>query len=155
MKIIMGADEAGYILKNAVKTELINKGYRINDVTPDQPMPFQEMASLVAGGVQSGEYERGIAMCGTGMGVSIVCNKYRGVYAALCESLYQAYRSRVVNNTNVLCMGGFITGCEMGIQMADIWLRTEHLERLSPDAAKKAGKEFQCLQDVERVIFSQ
>ena len=114
MKIIMGADPAGFELKNAIKEDLLKKGYEITDVDPDTPVLFQDAAVAVARGVQSREYDRGIAICGTGMGVSIICNKHRGVYAALCESLYQARRAKTVNNTNVLCMGGFIIGKEMG-----------------------------------------
>ena len=107
MKIIMGADPAGFELKNAIKEDLLKRGYDVTDIDPDTPVLFQDAAKAVARGVQSKEYERGIAICGTGMGVSIICNKHRGVYAALCESIYQARRAKVVNNTNVLCMGGF------------------------------------------------
>ena len=103
MKIIMGADPAGFELKNAIKEDLLKRGYEIMDIDPDEPVLFQEAAKAVARGVQSKEYERGIAICGTGMGVSIICNKHRGVYAALCESIYQARRAKVVNNTNVVC----------------------------------------------------
>ena len=99
MKIIMGADPAGFELKNAIKEDLLKRGYEIMDIDPDEPVLFQEAAKAVARGVQSKEYERGIAICGTGMGVSIICNKHRGVYAALCESIYQARREKVVNNS--------------------------------------------------------
>lgn len=95
MKIIMGADPAGFELKNAIKEDLLKRGYEIMDIDPDEPVLFQEAAKAVARGVQSKEYERGIAICGTGMGVSIICNKHRGVYAALCESIYQARRAKL------------------------------------------------------------
>ena len=114
MKVIMGADAGGFELKNAIKEDLIKRGYDITDIDPDEPVLFQDAAKAVARGVQSKEFERGIAICGTGMGVSIICNKHRGVYAALAESIYQARRAKTVNNTNVLCMGGFIIGNEMG-----------------------------------------
>ena len=97
MKIIMGADPAGFELKNAIKEDLLKRGYDVTDIDPDTPVLFQDAAKAVARGVQSKEYERGIAICGTGMGVSIICNKHRGVYAALCESIYQARRAKVVN----------------------------------------------------------
>ena len=70
MKIIMGADPAGFELKNAIKEDLLKRGYEIMDIDPDEPVLFQEAAKAVARGVQSKEYERGIAICGTGMGVA-------------------------------------------------------------------------------------
>lgn len=153
MKIIMGADPAGFDLKNAIKENLLGKGYEIMDIDPDTPVLFQDAAVAVARGVQSGEYERGIAICGTGMGVSIICNKHRGVYAALCESLYQARRAKAVNNTNVLCMGGFIIGNEMGIEMANAWLEAEHMSGLTPEMAKIVEKEYDQLVEFEKTMY--
>ena len=120
---------------------------------PDEPVLFQEAAKAVARGVQSKEYERGIAICGTGMGVSIICNKHRGVYAALCESIYQARRAKVVNNTNVLCMGGFIIGNEMGREMARAWLEAEHMVGLDPEMARIVEKEFDELVEFENEMY--
>lgn len=154
MKIIMGADPAGFDLKNAIKENLLKKGYEITDIDPDSPVLFQEVAANVARGVQSKEYERGIAICGTGMGVSIICNKHRGVYAALCESLYQAKRAKTVNNTNVLCMGGFIIGNEMGIEMANAWLDAEHMSGLTTEMAKIVEKEYDELVEFEKSVYS-
>ncbi|PWJ50436.1 ribose 5-phosphate isomerase B [Faecalicatena contorta] len=154
MKIIMGADPAGFDLKNAIKENLLKKGYEITDIDPDSPVLFQEVAANVARGVQSKEYERGIAICGTGMGVSIICNKHRGVYAALCESLYQARRAKTVNNTNVLCMGGFIIGNEMGIEMANAWLEAEHMSGLTTEMAKIVEKEYDELVEFEKSVYS-
>ncbi len=153
MKIIIGADPSGFELKNAIKKDLIKKGYEITDIDPDNPVLFQEAAKAVARGVQSEEYERGIAICGTGMGVSIICNKHRGVYAALCESLYQAKRAKAVNNTNVLCMGGFIIGNEMGIEMANAWLEAEHMSGLTPEMAKIVEKEYDQLVEFEKTVY--
>ena len=132
---------------------MLKKGYEITDIDPDTPVLFQDAAVAVARGVQSREYDRGIAICGTGMGVSIICNKHRGVYAALCESLYQAVRAKAVNNTNVLCMGGFIIGNEMGIQMANAWLEAEHMSGLTPEMAKIVEKEYDELVEFEKTVF--
>ncbi len=107
----------------------------------------------MAKGVQSGEYDRGIAICGTGMGVSIICNKHRGVYAALCESVYQARRAKTVNNTNVLCMGGFIVGQEMGREMARAWLEAEHMAGLDEEMAEIVEKEFDELVEFEKTVY--
>lgn len=153
MKIIMGADAGGFGLKEAVKEDLLKKGYDVTDTNPDGPVLFQDAAKAVAKGVQSKEYDRGIAICGTGMGVSIICNKHRGVYAALCESVYQARRAKVVNNTNVLCMGGMIIGNAMGIEMANAWLEAEHMVGLDPEMAKIVEKEFDELVQFEETVY--
>lgn len=152
MKIIMGADRKGFPLKEAVKEALIEDGHEVYDATPEAVF-FADAAKAVAGGVSRGEYDRGIVCCGTGMGVSIVANKHRGVYAALCESVYQARRAKVVNNTNVLCMGGMIIGPDMGIEMARQWLGAEHLEGMDPTEAEKVRKEFEALVLAEKEII--
>ena len=153
MKVIIGADFGGYHLKEAVKENLIKKGYDITDVSPDGPLLYQDAAKLVAKGVQSKEYERGIVMCGTGMGVSIIANKFRGVYAALCECVYTARRSKTINNTNVLCMGGFVVGNVLGCEMANAWLEAEHLQGLDPAEKEKCGKESLAIPEAEAEIY--
>ena len=141
-RIIMAADRYGLDLKNAVREHLKEQGYDIYDVNPEEPMLFQDAACAVSRGIQSKEFDRGFAFCGTGMGVSIICNKHRGVYAALCESVYQARRAKQVNNTNVLCMGGFIIGHELGRVMADAWLEQNHMEGLDPEMAAIVAREY-------------
>lgn len=131
----------------------MEEGYTVTDVDSDEPRLFQDVAREVAEGIQSGDYDRGIAICGTGMGVSIICNKHKGVYAALCESVYQARRSKQVNNTNVLCMGGFIIGSEMGRVMADAWLEAEHMKGLTPQMAEIVKNEFDELRALEEKIY--
>lgn len=155
MKVIMGADFGGYDLKEAVKKDLISKGYEITDVSPDGPITYQDAAKMVAKGVQSKEYERGIAICGTGMGVSIIANKFRGVYAALCEGVYTAVRSKTINNTNVLCLGGFITGPYLGCKIANAWLEAEHLQGLDPAEKEKCGKESLAIPEAEEEAYGQ
>ena len=141
-KIIMAADRYGFDLKNAIRDHLRKQGYDVTDVNPDAPMLYQDAACRVSEGIQSGEFDRGIALCGTGMGVSIICNKHKGVYAALVESVYQARRAKQVNNTNVLCMGGFLIGHEMGRVMTDAWLEMNHMEDMEPEMAAIVGKEY-------------
>lgn len=91
--------------------------------------------------------------CGTGMGVSIIANKHKGVYAALVESLYQARRAKAVNNTNVLCMGGMIIGHEMGVEMARQWLEARHLEGMDAEKAAQVQKEFEALVEAENKLI--
>jgi len=152
-KIIIGGDPGGFDLKNAVRDHLLEEGYTVTDVDSDEPRLFQDVAREVAEGIKSGDYDRGIAICGTGMGVSIICNKHKGVYAALCESVYQARRSKQVNNTNVLCMGGFIIGSEIGRVMADAWLEAEHMKGLTPQMAEIVKNEFDELRALEEKIY--
>ena len=152
MKVIIGTDPFGFDLKEGVRKALIAESYEVHDVSPEA-IEFYDAAKLVAQGVQSGEYQRGIVLCGTGMGVSIIANKFKGVYAALCENWYQARRARSVNNTNVLCMGGMITGVELGVQIALIWLKTEHCEGFSSEDAKLFARDFQALLDVENEVY--
>ena len=152
-KIIIGGDPGGFALKNAIRNHLVEEGYDVTDVDYDVPIFFQDVAKMVSKGVQSGDYDRGIAICGTGMGVSIICNKHKGIYAALCESVYQARRAKQVNNTNVLCLGGFIIGDEMGRVMADAWLEQEHMEGLSPEVAEVVEHEFDQLVEFEESVY--
>ena len=104
---------------------------------------------------QSKEYDRGIAICGTGMGVSIIANKFRGVYAALCECVYTARRSKTINNSNVLCMGGFVVGNVLGCEMANAWLEAEHLKGLDPAEKEKCGKESMAIPEAEVEIYGE
>jgi ribose 5-phosphate isomerase B len=145
MKIIIGADRYGFDLKNAIKDALTQHGYDVFDATPDKPALYQDAAKAVAGRVSNGEFERGIVLCGTGMGVSIIANKHKNVYAALCESVYTARRARVVNKTNVLCMGGMVVGHIMGADMALAWLEAEYLEGFDDEKKKRVSKEFDAL----------
>lgn len=127
-KIIIGSDASGFTLKEAIKRHLEQSGYEVTDVgtlQEDQPVAFYDVATRLGKAVSEKAYERGIIMCGTGMGVSLIANKFKGVYVGLCESLYAVNRARVFNNINVLGMGGFIVGPEMGIRMVDEFLQTE------------------------------
>lgn len=152
-RVIMGADPNGMTLKNFIRDHLREEGYTVDDVDPETAVLYQDAAKAVAQGVQSGKYDRGIAICGTGMGVSIICNKHKGVYAALCESVYQARRSRQINNTNVLCMGGFIIGNVMGLEMANSWLEADYLKGISPEEAEACGREFHEIELVEETVY--
>ena len=92
--------------------------------------PYYVVASAVAPLVQNGTYDRGILICGTGAGMSVVANKYKGVYAVACESLYAAKMCRAINDANIMCMGGWIVAPEMGIEMTKAFLGTDFLQDL-------------------------
>lgn len=127
MKIAMGADNLGYELKEKVKKHLLEEGHEIIDLgTTDieHPILYIEASDNVAKAVQSGEVERGIVICGTGMGVSIIANKHKGVYCACVESQWAARECRTVNNCNMIGIGGRIFGEGMANDTVDTFLST-------------------------------
>ena len=127
MKVAIGSDKSGFSLKEAVKARLLERGEEVEDLgtlDPEQAKPYFEVASAVAPLVQAGNYDRAILICGTGMGMAIVANKYQGVYAAACESTYAAEKCRAINDANILTMGGWIIGEQLGCDMADRFLDT-------------------------------
>ncbi|MEM5780524.1 MAG: RpiB/LacA/LacB family sugar-phosphate isomerase, partial [Lawsonibacter sp.] len=103
MNVAIASDKSGFPLKEAVKAALMEQGYTVEDIgTQDieNPVPFFEGASRMARIIQAGEAQRGILCCGTGMGMSIVANKFKGVYASCCETVYAAKMCRAVNDAN-------------------------------------------------------
>ncbi|HUM85173.1 MAG TPA: RpiB/LacA/LacB family sugar-phosphate isomerase [Lachnospiraceae bacterium] len=139
MKIIVGADPLGYSLKEAVKKYLISEGYEVTDITEVKPIAYYEVGSEVGQKISKGQYERGIIFCGTGMGVNICANKYKGVFCGLCESVMSAGLCRTINNCNVLALGGLFNGEYKAIEMVKAFLNTEFAEgfsEASPDFLK-------------------
>jgi len=133
MKILIGSDKSGFDLKEGIKGYLLQERYTVEDLgttDPDNPMPFFEVAQVIAGRVSREPAQRAILICGTGMGMSQVANMFEGVYAACCESIYAARMCRAINDANILCMGGWIIAREMGIDMVKVFLNTEFTEGL-------------------------
>jgi len=135
MKIALGADGYGFELKEAVKQHLLDRGLEVEDIgigDRNDTTPYYQTASEVAQQVSRGTADRGILICGTGMGMSIVANKHPGVYAAVCETAYAAQKARSINNSNVLTMGGFITAPDVAQEIVDAWLDTEFTKEWEP-----------------------
>lgn len=135
MKIIIASDKSGFHLKEAVKAYLQSSGVSYEDVgTTDveAPQPFFEAGAKAAELVSKGEAERAVLICGTGMGMSQVANLFPGVLAACCESVYAAKMCRAINNSNILTMGGWVIGPEMGVEMVKAFLETAHTQDLEP-----------------------
>jgi ribose 5-phosphate isomerase B len=112
MKLVTGSDHAGFPLKGPLVKLLQSWNYSINDVgsfTPD-PVDFPDIALLLADEIISGRAERGIMVCGTGVGAAIACNKIQGIRAALCHDTYSAHQCVEHDNVNVLCIGAQIIG---------------------------------------------
>ena len=111
------------------------------------------MAGDVAPLVQNGTYEKAILICGTGAGMSVVSNKFKGVHAVACEGVYSARMARAINNANVLCMGGWIVGPEMAIEMVKTFLSTEWCEGLEDWRAVNMHKFSAEVQKIEDGIY--
>lgn len=138
-KLFIGSDKSGYPLKENIKEYLIANNIAFDDIgTTDEenPFPFFVVAEKGAKAIQEKKYARGILICGTGMGMSVVANKHEGVYAAACESVFAAEKARAINDANVLCMGGWIIAPFMGLEMAKVFLNTSFTQNLEDWRAK-------------------
>ena len=125
-RIIIGCDHAAYQLKETLKTAMQAQGIQVTDVGTysEASMDYPDTGKTVAEKVSSGEYERGILLCGTGLGMSMVANKYPHVRAALCNDLFSATMSRRHNNANILVMGGRVIGDILALEILSTWLKT-------------------------------
>ena len=137
-RIIIGADASGFDLKEVIREHLTKKGYDIIDIgmySIDKDIPYYEVAENAALKIQSGEASRAILFCGTGMGVSIVANKFKGVYASVVESEYTGNMAKVINNSNVISLGGKIFSDHKAKLTVDLWLNAEHTKGFWDPAA--------------------
>ncbi|GAB6907006.1 Ribose-5-phosphate isomerase B [Desulfosarcina cetonica] len=125
-RIIIGCDHAAFQLKEILKTALEAKGIAVTDVGThsEASMDYPDTGKIVAQKISTGEFERGILTCGTGLGMSMVANKYPHVRAALCNDLFSAAMSRRHNNANILVMGGRVIGDVLALEILNTWLST-------------------------------
>ena len=125
--IIIGSDHAAFALKQWVKAYLEKRGIPVEDagVHSDQSSDYPAYARAVAGRVSSGEFRRGILLCGTGLGMSMAANRFPNVRAALCNDLFSAKMSRLHNDANILVMGGRVIGDVLAGAIVDTWLETD------------------------------
>ena len=124
-KIAIGCDPNAQAEKEAIIKYIEAKGYgEVTDFGSEDPI-YANVAIQVAEAVAGGEYERGVLMCGTGLGVSIAANKVKGAYAALCSDVYSAQRARLSNDANILCMGAFTTGGKVRELLVDAFFTNE------------------------------
>lgn len=127
MKLAIACDHGALELKNAVKAHLEKKGYEVVDFgtyTADS-CDYPEFAGAAAKAVASGECEKGIVMCTTGIGVSICANKIKGIRCALLSDVLSARMTRLHNDTNMMAMGAGIIGQNLALEIVDTWLGTE------------------------------
>ena len=125
MRIVVGADHAGYSLKLEVMEMLRAQGHDVVDVGPHELDPlddYPDFAKLVAEQVASKQSERGIMVCGSGVGASVAANKVRGVRAAMCHDTYSAHQGVEHDDMNVLCLGARIVGGELARELIDAFV---------------------------------
>jgi ribose 5-phosphate isomerase B len=124
-EIALGSDPNAVDLKETIKKHLTDLGYAWKDYGSDDPV-YANVAFTVAEAVAAGKHDRGILMCGTGIGMCIAANKVAGVYAANCSDPYSAERSRMSNNANILTMGSQVLGKELAKTLVTVWLQSEY-----------------------------
>ncbi|MBI9104575.1 MAG: RpiB/LacA/LacB family sugar-phosphate isomerase [Spirochaetales bacterium] len=134
MKLAIASDLSGFPLKKAI-VEYLSERDDIEVVdygieSEDKPQPYFVQAPKVAGPVSRGEVEKGILICGTGQGMAIVANKYKGVYACVVDSVFSGERSKIINNSNIITMGGWITAPFLGVQIVEAWLSMAFTQKM-------------------------
>ena len=124
--IIIGCDHAAYPLKEKVKDYLTGKGIDVEDVgtNSEKSVDYPDFGKKVASMVSNGNFKRGILLCGTGIGMSMVANKFSHIRAALCTEPFSAEMSRRHNDSNILVIGGRMTGETLALEIVRVWLKT-------------------------------
>jgi len=148
MKVAIAADHGGFELKEHIKAELIELGVEFVDYGTDGTLAvdYPDYAVPVARAVNRKEVDRGILICGTGIGMSIAANKIKGIRAALVHDCYTAKMTRQHNDSNILCLGGRVTGLHVALEIVRIWLESEyeggrHQDRVEKICRLELGEE--------------
>ena len=124
-KIAIGCDPNAAPLKEVIKKQLEELGYEYEDYGSEDTI-YANVAIKVAEAVAQGKHDRGILICGTGIGMSISANKVPGAYAALCSDAYSAERARKSNNANIMTIGSQVVGSELAKSLVTIWMNSEY-----------------------------
>lgn len=137
MKVAIGCDHGGLLLKQGIVAVLENLGHQIEDVGTftNDSVDYPQFAKTVCAKVQDGSCQRGILICGTGIGMSMVANRFENIRAALCHELFTARMSREHNDANVLCLGARVIGPGLADEIVRTWMTTDfaggrHLKRI-------------------------
>ena len=149
--LAIGSDHGGYALKEEIKKYLDSKQIAYEDfgTLTGESCDYPDIANAACQAIVSGRCDRGILICGTGMGMSLVANKFDGIYAACVESVYGAKMCRAINNANILTMGGWIIGPEMGVEMVKAFLNTGFTQDLEPWRAEFLTKAFDIVKGMD------
>jgi ribose 5-phosphate isomerase B len=129
MRIAVGADHAGYPLKVEVVRFLEEQGHEVTDLGTHStdPVDFPEYAKRVGQAVQLGKVDRGVLVCGSGVGACVAANKLRGIRAALCHDTYTAHQGVEHDDVNVLCLGGRVVGLALAYDIMRSWLTARYI----------------------------
>lgn len=127
IKIAIGSDHGGFEYKASIIKALQDKGYDVVDMGTYSPesCDYPIIAKKVARAVAKGDFEKGILVCGTGIGMSMAANKVKGIRAAVCGDTFSARATRAHNNANILCLGQRVVGEGLALYIVDIWLTTK------------------------------
>ena len=148
MKVVVGCDHAGYALKKALIPFLRQKRHRVIDVGShnNRPSDYPDFARAIAGALQNGRAQRGILICGSGVGASVAANKFKGIRAGLCHDTYSAHQGVEHDNANVLCLGARVIGEALAKELIQAFLtarfsgEARHCRRLAKiDAFEQSG----------------
>jgi ribose 5-phosphate isomerase B len=127
MKIIIGSDHGGIHLKEVLKQHLAERGIEVHDAGTytEESCDYPDIALQLCRAVTAGDGDRGVLVCGTGIGMSMAANKVKGIRAALCGDVFSAIMSREHNDANVICLGERVLGPGLAVCILDAWLDTE------------------------------
>ncbi len=149
MKIAIDADDAAFYLKDIIYNYLKSKGHDITDLyfaNGNADVTYPEIGFNLAKKIQSGEFDRGFLICGTGLGMAIIANKVEGVYAGVCHDVYSAERLKKSNDANVLTMGARVVGSEHAKMICDAWLASQF-------AGGSSAKKVEIMRKLEKDSF--
>ena len=156
MKVILSCEFAGYPLKAQVLEHLQACGHEVIDVgqkSADEKVTYPEAASAAARALQRGDAEKAVVICGSGAGMSIVCNKFKGVYCVCCESVFTADMIPFINNANALAMGANVVGKGQACAMVDALLNNSFVMGAAPERAAFLTSLFDGVLKVEAENF--
>lgn len=155
MTIAIASDLSGFPLKQEIVKHLKEKNYDVLDFgieSPDKPEAYVVQAPKVAKAIQAGKAEKGILICGTGQGMAIVANKFKGIYACVVDDIFSGERAKIINNANVITMGGWVTAPFLGCEIVDAWLSMQFTQKME---FKKdfLTEKFHQVQELEKENF--
>ena len=156
IKTVIASDGSGLNLKEAVKKHLIDLGMEVEDAGQQvggPPVTHIAAARNLVAAMRKDKLAKGVIICGTGAGVSICVNKFKGMYCVACESVYTAPKIALINNANVLAMGGRVLGPENACEMAEKFLRQEFAEGFAPQRRETVEKMYGDMQQLEAENF--
>lgn len=127
MKIALGCDHGGVEHKNAILEHLKGRGFEVKDfgIYEVKSVDYPDIAKPVAMSVANKEFDLGILVCGTGIGMSLAANKVKGIRAAVCSDHFSAKYTRLHNDSNVLCLGGRVIGIGTALELVDLFVDTQ------------------------------